>query len=132
MPYRSARSLVFPPGIAVIPFLLASPLPAQILDDAGRSISEAEIERVTDPGISGGVIGGLAGLFGGVAISFAFIGAEDNNSRFLLAPVALAVIGDYAGARLARVDREEAVERIRSRRRSESGTDSSGPASSTP
>ena len=112
MSYRSARSLVFPLGIAVIACLLASPLPAQVLDDAGRSISESEIERV--------------------AISFAFIDAEDNNSRFLLAPVALAAVGGYVGARLARVDREEAVERIRSRRRSESGTDSSGPASSTP
>jgi hypothetical protein len=131
MPYRYSRSPVFPLGIAVIACLLASSLPAQVLDDAGRPIFEEEIERVTDSGISGGVIGGLAGLFGGVAISFAFIDAEDNNSRFLLAPVALAAVGGYAGARLARVDREEAVERIRSRRMSESGT-SSGPASSTP
>lgn len=132
MPYRSARFSVFPPGIAVIALLLASPLPGQVLDDAGRPISEEEIEHVTDPGVSGGVIGGLAGLFGGVAVSFAFVDPEDDNPRFLLPPVALAAVGAYVGARLARVDREEAVERIRSRRRSESGTDSSGPASSTP
>jgi hypothetical protein len=97
--------------------LVASSGSAQVLDDDGRPITEEEIDQYTDAGVSGGVIGGILGFAAGMGVTIAFVDLESGNSTAYVAPIALGTIGAFMGARFARVNRQEAIERIKEKRK---------------
>lgn len=114
-------SRMFLPAFCMV-LLVSSSGSAQVLDDDGRPITEEEIDQYTDAGVSGGVIGGIFGLAAGIGLALAFeIGTEEGGDPAIYAvPVALGLGGAFAGWRFGRVDREEAIERIKERRKTTS------------
>src|SRR4029450_6778050 len=95
---------------------------AQVLDDRGQPISEAEIRAHQRSGANGGVVGGILGAGLGLFIGLgAPTSGEDLEGGGDAAPLIGAALGAGAGAflgvRLTRVTRQKAIERIRRERR---------------
>jgi hypothetical protein len=99
---------------------------AQVLDDQGQPISEAEIRAHERNGVNGGIIGGLLGGLLGASLELLIetggdLSGENMEGRGEAGLIFGAAIGAGAGAvlgvHLGRVTRQEAIEKIREERR---------------
>ena len=99
----------------------AQVLAAQAAEQPRAPITEEEIEARTRPGTGGAIIGGLLGASLGLFLGLgADLSGENLEGRGEAGPLIGAAVGGaigaFAGARLTRVTREEAIEDIEEER----------------